>query len=84
MQGETNRPKHCPECLVRGEKRKVKMFQVNLDGEAVLMCDLETCTWPFKTEKKEEKGHQSSLGGSVVGRWVGLLACWSNSRMYRI
>ena len=53
MQGETNRPKHCPECLVRGEKRKVKMFQVNLDGEAVLMCDLETCTWPFKTEKKE-------------------------------
>ena len=53
MQGETSRPKHCPECLVRGEKRKVKMFQVNLDGEAVLMCDLETCTWPFKTEKKE-------------------------------
>ena len=53
MAGEENRPKHCPECLGRGEKRKVKMFQINLEGEAVFMCDLETCSWPFKTEKRE-------------------------------
>ena len=53
MQDEENRPKHCPECLGRGEKRKVKIFQINLEGEAVLMCDLETCSWPFKTEKRE-------------------------------
>ena len=54
MQGEVNRPKHCPECLEkRGEKRKVKMFQINLEGEAVVMCDLETCSWPFKTERRE-------------------------------
>ena len=53
MAGEENRPKHCPECLGRGEKRKVKMFQINLEGEAVFMCDLETCSWPFKAEKRE-------------------------------
>ena len=53
MAGEESRPKHCPECLGRGEKRKVKMFQINLEGEAVFMCDLETCSWPFKTEKRE-------------------------------
>ena len=53
MAGEENRPKHCPECLGRGEKRKVRMFQINLEGEAVFMCDLETCSWPFKTEKRE-------------------------------
>ena len=53
MQGQENRPKHCPECLERGEKRKVKIFQINLEGEAVVMCDLETCSWPFKTERME-------------------------------
>ena len=53
MQGGVNRPKHCPECLERGEKRKVKTFQINLEGEAVIMCDLETCSWPFKTERRE-------------------------------
>ena len=53
MQGQENRPKQCPECLERGEKRKVKIFQINLEGEAVVMCDLETCSWPFKTERME-------------------------------
>ena len=37
----------------RDEKRKVKVFQINLEGEAVVMCDLDTCTWPFKTERRE-------------------------------
>ena len=53
MLGEENRPKYCPECLKRDEKRKVKVFQINLEGEAVVMCDLDTCTWPFKTERRE-------------------------------
>ena len=47
-------PKHCPECLAsRGEKKKVKTYQINLEGEGVVMCEEEQCSWPFRTEPKE-------------------------------
>ena len=30
-----NAPKHCPECLKKGIKKKVKFFSINLDKEVV-------------------------------------------------
>ena len=54
MQEKPAAPKHCPECLAsRGEKKKVKTYQINLEGEGVVMCEEEQCSWPFRTEPKE-------------------------------
>ena len=48
-------PKHCPECLEsRGLKKRVKTYQINLEGDGVVMCEEETCSWPFRSEDKEK------------------------------
>lgn len=48
--GDPKATKLCPECLGRGKKSKVKTYQINLEGEGVVMCGVEACSWPFTSE----------------------------------
>ena len=45
-----NPPKVCPECSKKGERKKVKLYFINLDNEAVVMCEDENCPWPFNSK----------------------------------
>ena len=49
-----NPPKHCPSCLAKGKEKKVKIYSINLDGEAVVMCEDTSCPWPINSRTLEE------------------------------
>ena len=46
--------KHCPWCKRRGVKSKVKYYKINLDSEAVVMCENIECPWPLTTHGPDE------------------------------
>ncbi|KAI4503507.1 hypothetical protein M0802_001729 [Mischocyttarus mexicanus] len=39
-------PNYCPFCEKKGMKSKINLLQINME-EAVLLCEVEECTWPF-------------------------------------
>jgi hypothetical protein len=69
-------PKHCPDCKAKGNSSKVRVFQLNLDYEGVILCENKLCKWPlnrFKsdsylvadTRKVAGKKKEKSIPGSL-------------------
>jgi len=53
MLDPSNPPKFCPDCKEKGVNSKVRVFELNLDYEGVVMCENKSCKWPFSKYPSE-------------------------------